>query len=222
MRGRIAGFNPDSQIIVMLRNPVEMLYSYHSQLVYSRNEDIESFEGALRAEEARKKEGRRIPRGCRWPPLLFYRDIGSFSRPLERYFETFGRQNVLVLIFDDFVADTEKVYLQTLQFLGVNEGFRPEFRVYNANTRARSGWLMYLRYNYPRWVQRLVRALLPSRSLRDALKGVFQKMNTSEEKRPPMDPALRSRLRREFEPEVEKLSELLGRDLSHWVSSETP
>ena len=35
----------------------------------------------------------------------------------------------------------------------------------------------------------------------------------------PMNPVLRARLQREFRPEVEKLSELIGRDLTFWCDS---
>jgi len=44
----------------------------------------------------------------------------------------------------------------------------------------------------------------------------LRKMNASPEKRAPMDPELRARLKREFAPEVDRLGELLGRDLTHW------
>ena len=35
----IYDFNPDAQIVVMLRNPADMLYSQHSQFLYNGNED---------------------------------------------------------------------------------------------------------------------------------------------------------------------------------------
>ena len=33
----IKEFNPESKIIILLRNPINMIYSYHSQLLYSGN-----------------------------------------------------------------------------------------------------------------------------------------------------------------------------------------
>ena len=52
---------PDADIIIMLRNPVDMLHSWHSELLYETIEDIEDFEAALDAEPARRR-GERIPR----------------------------------------------------------------------------------------------------------------------------------------------------------------
>ena len=50
---------PDARIIVMLRDPVEMIPSLHSQFVYNGHEDL-ALADALAAEEDRA-QGRRIP-----------------------------------------------------------------------------------------------------------------------------------------------------------------
>ena len=39
-------FNPNAKIIAMIRNPVDLVYSLHSQLVYSGEETISDFEEA--------------------------------------------------------------------------------------------------------------------------------------------------------------------------------
>jgi hypothetical protein len=41
--------------------------------------------------------------------------------------------------------------------------------------------------------------------------------NTVELKRPPMDENMRAVLRETFVADVERLGQLLGRDLSHWL-----
>jgi len=56
----IKEFCPTASIIIMLRNPVDMIYSLHSQRLFTGNEDIPDFEEALEAEEDRKR-GLRIP-----------------------------------------------------------------------------------------------------------------------------------------------------------------
>jgi hypothetical protein len=40
--------------------------------------------------------------------------------------------------------------------------------------------------------------------------------NSSPERRPPMDPELRRRLLNEFTPQIRRLGDLIGRDLSAW------
>ena len=48
-------FNPDSKILVMIRNPLEMVPSFHLQILFTLEEDQEDFESALALEEKRKK-----------------------------------------------------------------------------------------------------------------------------------------------------------------------
>jgi hypothetical protein len=43
--------------------------------------------------------------------------------------------------------------------------------------------------------------------------------NTNEQTRPEISPELKKRLRSKFAPDVERLSEMLGLDLTHWSRS---
>lgn len=75
---QIKEFSPEAQIIIMLRNPVDMLYSLHGQFLYDLNKDIEDFEEALKAEEDRKR-WLRIPSTAYLPEALYYREVARFS-----------------------------------------------------------------------------------------------------------------------------------------------
>src|SRR5882757_7658017 len=57
----INAFNPQASVIIMLRNPVEMLHSLHSQHLYNGTEEISDFATALNAEGDRKM-GRCLPK----------------------------------------------------------------------------------------------------------------------------------------------------------------
>ncbi|CAN5169833.1 sulfotransferase [soil metagenome] len=211
----IRAYCPDARIIAMLRNPIEMSYSLHSHNLYTGSEDVPDFGEAL-ALEAERKQGRRIPSGAPHPAVLFYREAPKFAAQLLRYFEAFGRDNVHVVLFDDFRRDTAAVYRQTLEFLGVDSAFVPEFRVINANQRVRSGAIRTVLRN-PR-LQRIVRAVVPLQ-LAEAVARGLRAMNTVPEPRPPLEARLRDLLRKEFAPDVARLSKLLGRDLHRWIAS---
>jgi hypothetical protein len=68
----------------------------------------------------------------------------------------------------------------------------------------------------------LRRIILPltSRRFRSAVGGRLLQLNTIEEPRPPMEVELRNRLRKEFAPEIHRLSTLLDRDLTSWCDEE--
>ena len=212
-------FNPQARIIIVLRDPVEVIYSLYHQFRFDANEHLPTFEEALEAEEDRRL-GRRISRSTYFVQGLVYRDVVHYTEQVRRYFLAFGRDQVRVVIFDDFSADVQKEYRATLEFLGLDPNGGPkEFRVINGNQSVRSRVLRAV------LCEPLTRSLCV-RASRALGRGVFVavrnveaklwKLNSRPLPRPPMSAELRGRLKQEFAPEVEKLSELLQRDLTHW------
>ncbi len=212
----IQAFNRAAQIIIMLRNPVDVMYAAHSERVFDDREPCVSFEAALEAEERgelpswRRQGAKTIGLG--------YRETARFCEQVRRYFATFGRENVHVIVYDDFKRDTGSAYRATLRFLGVHLDFQPHFRVIHSNRRVRSMGLQEFLRHPPQVVRRLGQAMLPLPLRRFVGSCVFR-LNVAYTPRPPMNPKLRSRLQREFEPEVERLSALLNRDLSAWSAT---
>ncbi len=213
----IHAFNPDMKIIVMLRNPPDMLYSQHSQFLYNGNEDIEDFREALAAEPDRKA-GRRIPPSAHLVDGLFYSETVKYAEQLGRYIDTFGRERIHVILYDDFRTDLEGTYRGVLAFLGVREDFVPEFAVINPNKRARSKLLRDFVQEPPESLKRLSRFFFP-RALRQRVMKGLDKANIRYEARPPLEPTLRRELEVRFAPEVAKLEVLLGRPLP-WQSTQ--
>lgn len=210
-------FDPNARIIAMLRNPVDMLYSLYHQLYYTRNEDLPTFEDALAAEPDRKA-GKQLPSGlCIMVESLYYRETAKFSEQLSRYFNCFPREQMHVIIHDDLRDDTPGVYRRTLEFLDVDANFTTDFAPVNTNKYYRNERIQDFLLMPPAWIMRLGKAILPvARPIYWKLRAV----NHTIEKRPPMNPELRAQLQREFLPEVERLSELLNRDLTHWCRVE--
>lgn len=211
----IKEFNPSSRIIIMLRNPVDFLYSFHSLLLYIGDEDIADFEAALKAEKSRR-EGKQIPARTRMVNVLYYRHMAKFSEQVQRYFDGFGRERVFIILLEDLEDNPLQVYRDTLEFLDVSKEFQPDFKIINANQRTRNGFLhRFITDRQTSVFKRFGQNSAQSRALRK-LTGPLRRWNRFAEPRPPMDPVLREHLRDEFAPEVEQLGELLGRDLTHW------
>lgn len=81
----IHAYRPDALIIAMVRKPVEMLASPHSQLVFNDVEDLTDCSAALAAEPDRRA-GRRIrPNNGPHPWRLFYREVAPFHEQLQRF-----------------------------------------------------------------------------------------------------------------------------------------
>jgi hypothetical protein len=210
----IRDFNPAARPIVMLRNPVDVMYSQHSQLVFNQREDLTDFAEALAAEDDRRA-GRRIAVDAIRPEALFYRHSVRFAEQLQRYIDVFGRDSVHVIVFDDLMADPRAAYRSTLEFIGVDPDVEVDLSVYNPNRATRSGRISRLVFAPPRPLRGAfgtLRRVPLAHRIRDALVSA----NSRQAKRPPMEPELRRELTIEFRPQVVELGELIGRDLSAW------
>jgi hypothetical protein len=217
--GEIKAFNPDASIIIMLRDPTELLQSMYYMFRYDGNEHLPSFEEALAAESERR-EGKLLTRQTYFAQGLAYREIAKFTEQVERYFDLFGRERVHVIIYDDFAADTAGTYCEALEFLGVDSlHVDTEFRVINGNRYVKSSALQtLLNDGLVRRAAVAIRPMVPRRlfvALR-TMREKWMRSNLQFEKRPPLSREVRAQLQREFAPEIERLSGLLGRDLTHW------
>jgi len=117
---RIAAAQPDARIIAILREPASFLHSLHMQMLQNQAESETDLLKAI-ALEGRRREGRDIPRHSYWPQALMYSDRVRYAEQLRRYHAVFPREQVLVLIYDDFRADNEGTVRRLLRFLDVDE-----------------------------------------------------------------------------------------------------
>lgn len=217
--GELHEFSPDAQILAFLRNPVDLVYSLHTQLVYTQDEDVLDFEEALQAGQERQEGKRSTPVTGRVPQVsYFYMKIGEYVPHLTRYFEHFGRDQVSVFIYEDVRADTRAALDAVFEALGVNPDVPIDTRVINANQVARSGLVQRVIQTHPESLVRMFRAVTPAR-LHGKLYPAVARLNTRYETRDPMPLDLRERLQERFKPDVEELSQLLGRDLvAEWFT----
>jgi len=212
----IRAFQPKAQLIAMLRNPVDMIYSFHSQRLYNTTEDVADFAQALALEEERL-QGRRLPRNIGLRQGLQYRRLGRYAEQIQRFIDAFGRDALHVILYDDFRADPAAAFRDTCAFLGVDPGVQVEFRVVNANKQPRSRLLRELLWRKPPVLRRVARVLMPTEAMRRSTGRTIRRLNRREVQRPPLPADLRERLAREFAPDVERLQTLIGRDLRAWL-----
>lgn len=205
----IKEFDPSARIIIMLRDPVDMMYSLYRQFLRTANEDIPDFGEAVAAEEERKK-GKRIPHNAHFPQGLFYAEVAKYSEQVKRYLDLFGKDRVHVVVFDDFISDTAGTFRRALEFLGIDPGFCPDFSVYNPAVNIKSTRLQRLVCDLPLPVQRFA-AVFPA-GLRNAVKS----LNYAKKDLRGMSPETRKSLQEKLRGDVRILSSLIGRDLTFW------
>jgi hypothetical protein len=218
---RISSVNPRAKFIAILRNPLDMLPSYHLRLRFTIMEDVEDFATAWRLQDVRAR-GERIPKYCLAPLLLLYREVAKFGEHVERLYHLAGRDRSLVLLFDDLVRDPGTVYKQVLAFIGVDDDGRTRFQRKLQSKFYRYRWLQQLLYaslgRKGPFVDTLFRRMNKKKaSGRKSWLKPLARWNTINVRPDPLDPTMRKILRDTFATDVDKLSQLLQRDLSHWL-----
>lgn len=213
----IREFNPEAKLIAMFRNPVDMVYSLHSQLLHVSEETVVDFETAWRLQE-RRARGLDLPARIRSPLLVQYFQIGQFGTQVQRMLSCFPREQVKLILYDDFATSPQRIYQEVIAFLEVPQDGRTEFPRINENKAARLPWLRRFYRKPPSPLRAAVRSLKRAvgGETISAAKKKLVALNTVRERRPPLDPALRARLTEAFREEVEMLGRLMNRDLSHW------
>lgn len=206
-------FKPSAKLIVMLRNPVELVHSFHSQLLFSGDEDIEDFKEAWLSSQLRKR-GERIPKYCRAQELLYYDDVAKLGGQMKRLFDIFPRDQVHIIFYDDFATDTRNEYLKVLKYLGLSEDNRLHFPRINRNRRYRSKILMDL------LCRRIGVLTGPVANLKSLLGierfGILEKIQEFAkvyERRKPLDGDMRAIVQETFSEDLALLKVITGRSL---------
>ena len=215
--GRIAELQPAARMIAILREPASLLSSLHMQYLQDHIETERDLRTALSLEGARR-EGRHIPPGSPRPEALQYSDRVRYAEQLRRFHAVFPREQLLVLVYDDFRADNEATVRRVLGFLGVDDELPVAVTEANPSVRMRSQQLDELvhavsvgRGPVSRAVKASVKAVAP-RELRHRMLGAVRERFVLAPP-PPVDEELMLELRRRYLPEVAEVSEYLGRDL---------
>lgn len=205
----IYNFNPDAKILIALRNPIEVLHSWHSHLLYYFEEDVWDFGKALAMEEERAGGHVPLPRKVKFPTRLRYHYMVQFDEQIKRYKELFGLEQIRIVLLDDLKNDLAQTFEGILEYLGVDSKFQPEIRIKNPS-KVQKNSIINKVLNSEK--ARILKVLMPS-SLKNTMVNKLRRLNTSEQKRATISQELELKLKETYRPQVEALSKLLSRDL---------
>jgi len=220
----ILEYNPAAKMIVILRNPVDMIVAWHTQKLKEKQENEIDFKTAW-TKQRERKEGREIPELCTDEKMLFYKEWGLLGEQIQRLFKQVPRSQCHIIFFDDIVADTEKVYRAVLDFLGLKYDGRSEFRAYNQYMECRNHKLDEFRVRLNRIrkkndlinkMHRSLISLLPAKGL--GIQKLLFSINYKKSKRKYLDEDFRKELVAEFHEDICLLEKLTGRYLANWKS----
>jgi hypothetical protein len=197
----IHAFDPEMRILIMLRDPVDRLFS--SYLFGQQKGEIGqvSFEEALQSVD-------------------YLLDRAPCSGSVARYLELFGRDRVKVVFHEDLSADPRGLLLDVEAFLGVGP-FVPDEVTERRNVTGASRFptaTTFLMRNRIRMKRHGLEWLVDGGKRVGVVKVFrwFQAQVRPYEQRPTVAPATEVELREFFREDVEHLERLLDVDLWRW------
>jgi hypothetical protein len=209
----ILHYNPNATFLVMLRNPVDMFFSLYSELIFGGSEVATSPSEAWELQN-RRLQGRSIPKGAYAPEVLQYGEVCKLGQQAHRVDELVVREKLKFVLLDDLNAQPEQVFNEILDFLQLPKIESPSIEIANKRKRRK----------IPQLSKFVAQSMYLKRKLglRKGL-GMANKINnwnvTDDRVLSNEDVAqLSPKLYDFFKSDIELLSKIINRDLSHWKS----
>ena len=188
---RIKQSIPECKIVVILRSPVDRLYSRYWHVLRDRY-TLESFESfSNRA-----------------------REIEILSNKIKIYINKFGEMNLKIIFLED-IENNWKVFAGELfPFIGVSVPKKINKRL-NVSGKTKSKFINNYIVKGPAWVRAPAKIFKPK--VRASIRTYIQKLNTKE--KPSIDPKIKTSLLDYYEDEIKEINRIAGRVPGNWLNN---
>jgi hypothetical protein len=196
----IKKFFPQVKLLVILRNPIDMIYSLYW---YGK--------AAIRTRMPRTFE-RFVKQGD-------YLERGLYFKHLRQFYQLFPKKNIHVILLDEVKNEPKKVVKTLYKYLEVDPSFTPSIITKKSNPALKSRFSLikdtsYLILNFLSRIglEKQARNLITN----DFIYQIYKLINLTRRKNPPMKPKIRKRLIKYYQEDTTQLEKLIKRDLSTW------
>jgi hypothetical protein len=193
---RIAAFAPEARIIILLREPAAKVFSQYVHL-WSEGRETLPFEEAYSRSAARRALG--------YSDMWDYEGGGFYAEAVARYLDLFGRDRVLVLLFEEMTRDWPGSRARLEAFIGTD---LPGNGLPRMNVGGRPRSALAARLLGAEALKAPLRALIPTR-LRTRLSERVRESVVME--KPRLAEKMRTALRARYAEDVRALEALIGR-----------
>nr|WP_299420911.1 sulfotransferase [uncultured Emticicia sp.] len=206
--GKIKEFNDEAKILIILRNPVDRLFSHYHHSV--RDGSItETLENLLTFEEEYCKMENNT-----W---YSYKKYGLYYDNVKHYLDTFGQDKALILFNEDLESNPLKVLSNVCDFLMIDASFVPkiDFTKQNAAYLPKNPKISHLlnKYSQGSMLWSGLKKIFPIQFLR-RLKIIINPLIPFQEKL--SEEKTIQQLKAYYKEDITKLETLVNRDLSAW------
>ena len=196
------------KIIIMLRNPIERAYAgYLHNVRYNPLENL-SFEEAIANSEERYKNNKNIT------PDTRYLHVGSYFTQVASFLTEF-KDNVHIILYDDYVKDINYCFEKVFSFLGLESiCIDTSIRHMEGGWKFKNNFLRNLLIPENK-VKSFFKFVISNKKIRAILRKNLIHYGTV--KTNSLNSKMREKLISYYREDIFKLQELLKRDLSSWM-----
>ena len=196
----------DVKIIILLRNPVDRAFSAFLHVSKSLKESL-SFEDALDQEEGR------LEKDLSLTPMVMYKGMGMYYSMVKAYKKEF--KNVHVVIYEDFRDKTNITLDSIFKFLDVIPIEKLDFSLrHNVGGKEWRNINMKNLFQKDNLLKSIYFKLFP-RIVKDKIKKKLLYLSTNKART--MNNKTKDALKSFFKEDINSLSNLIQRDLTHWT-----
>ena len=129
--------NPSAKLVILLRDPVELVTSWFHHLKQHSREDASDVFKALNLQESRL-DYKNLPPNTHTPIHVQYDEIINFPKHLKNIYNTFNKDQVCILLYDDLKKSEEETTKKVFDFLNVDTAFNPVFVKKNLSKKVKN------------------------------------------------------------------------------------
>ncbi|MCH2046557.1 MAG: sulfotransferase domain-containing protein, partial [Saprospiraceae bacterium] len=149
---------------------------------------------------------------------------GFYYRHMHRYFELFPREQIKILLYDDFKATPQNFIREIFDFLEVDNSFEPNLDIrYNPSGRIKNQFINKFigqKSILKQWLERFSPLLLQKLKRSFKTQNLLNKLRSKNLERPPLDNSIRIELlQKVYYQDIQAFQQLIQKDLSHWLVS---
>lgn len=200
--GRIWKSVKDAKIVIVLRNPIHRAYSHY--IMDCKIGRVYDTFGNVISRHIKDVDDRAVQYDN-------YVQCGMYAKQIDRYIEVFGRDNVLILLYDDLVDGFDACILTICEHVGLStEGRRVIKSNANSAEVAKAPFVNMLLYKSG--VKKIIIRYCP-----EFIKQAAIKLYYSPHQRSAMSESEKVMLRDYFRDDIMRTEQVIGRSLRHWL-----
>ncbi len=194
----IYDFNPNSKVIIILRNPIERAFSHYLMNLRMGFSTKPFYEDFIHDFEKKDKG---------WGQSHLYQELGLYANQVERYLNLFSKENVRIVWHEDLKRNTLGELQNICTFLSIAHfPFDVAAKANRAKLPRSKNLLKIIQFLKPNhW--------LPKSVLRPFHQLVYQSKNL-----PKLSAKDRTTLIPFFKEDIKVLERVVDRDLKHWYN----